>query len=188
MSIYLYGLAHYNPELTHKTLRAYLHMTGWAEADAAPQHWHAPTQDETILLPESPDAPLPQRNAGGSRDWADCFQTAIETLATYEDQPVTEITVPYRVLQVLGRRRLSATDRQPGAFTTFIPYRDVLNMVFDIPLLPANPMTIREALAAEAFRHWQLLQPETAAEWSLSWQAHIEVEYRGYAVWIEKVR
>ena len=187
MKINLYRLAQREPELTHATLRAYLKMTGWTAATDAPRYWHAPTQDATMLLPESPGAPLPQRNPWGVRDWADCFRTAIQTLATYEDKRIPAITVPYRVLHVLGSRRLAATDRQPGAFTTFFPYRDVLTLVLDMTL-PPEPVAIRDVLGHAAFHHWELLEPETAAAWSLSWEAHIEVEYRGYAVWIAKVR
>jgi hypothetical protein len=189
MSSYLYGLAHHNPELTHETLRAYLKAANWIEADTNQPTWYfAPTgdmADGAIWLPDSPHETPP---GVGLADWPTIFDRAIETLATYEDQLVTEITVPYRVLQVLGRRRLSATDRQPGAFTTFCPYYTLLNLELPANLPAAESPRLRDILAHEAFRHWQLLQPETAAEWSLSWQAHIEVEYRGYAVWIEKVR
>jgi hypothetical protein len=194
MKINLSALAQRKPELTLSVLTDYLKRTGWSAVKEVDKHWRIlqqpapcehPVDCQTIWLPDTPEAPTPP--GVGLAQWDYVFWQAIDTLAIYENKPIDDVLVPYRVLQILGSRHLAAVDRQPGAFTTFFPYRDVLNLVLDMAL-PPEPVAIRDILAHEAFQHWELLQPETAAEWSLSWEAHIEVEYRGYAAWIEKVR
>ncbi len=194
MKINLYGLAHYEPELTHAQLTAYLKQAGWFTVQEVNSHWRIlqqptdckrPIDCQTIWLPDTPDAPTPR--GMGLAQWGAVFTSAIETLATCEGKRIPDITVPYRVLRVLGSRRLVAADRQSGAFTTFFPYRDVLNIVLDM-VLPPESVAIRDVLAHAAFQHWELLEPKAAAAWSLSWKAHLETAQRGYAVWIEKVR
>jgi hypothetical protein len=195
MQINLYGLAHHEPELTHAQLTAYLKQAEWFTVKEISPHWRILQQPaackglmdcQTIWLPDTPDAPTP-RGIGLSQ-WGAVFTSAIETLATCEGKRAEDVSVPYRVLRVLGSRRLGAADQQPGAFTTFFPYFTLLDLELPTGLPASENVTLRDVLGHAAFQHWELLEPEAAATWSRSWKAHLETAQRGYAVWLEKVQ
>ena len=192
MFLDVYDLGRSAAQRTYATLKTYLDRTGWrlkaedvwAATNGTGFTYEAPDQSAEIHFPPEYKA------CGYSREWQDAWMQAIETLATFEEKRLVDVTVPYLVLQEISEQRLKQYPLlvETWAFATLFPYRDALDdVLIQCGTCAPEDMCLRGALAAEAARRWSLIYPEQYELWLLSYQVHIRAETAGYLAWIETV-
>jgi hypothetical protein len=192
MFLDVYDLGRSAAQRTYATLKTYLDRTGWrlkaedvwAATNGTGFNYEAPDQSAAIHFPPEYTA------CGYSREWQAAWMEAIETLATFEEKRLVDVTVPYLVLQEISEQRLKQYPLlvETWAFATLFPYRDILDdVLIQCGTCAPEDMCLRGALAAETARRWSLIYPEQYELWVLSYQVHIRAETAGYLAWIETV-